>query len=66
MEDCKVEGASPIVSRNRWFLERPFYVIPWRLLIGRHISCAIRSEESIGQGFGASWVHGNEQTADES
>ncbi len=31
----------------------PVDVILWRLLIGRHMSCAVRSDESIGRGFGA-------------
>ncbi len=57
--------ASPIVSQNKWFLERRSDVIPWRLLIGRHISCAVRSEDSIGRGFDAFRIHGNGQMADE-
>ena len=39
-------------------------VMSWRPLLGRHQSCAVRSEESIGRDFGAFRVHGNEQTAD--
>ena len=39
-------------------------VTSWRPLIGRHESCAVRSEETIGRDFIAFRVHGNGQTAD--
>ena len=64
MRDCKVEGASPIVSHSRWFLVRHGDVMSWRPLIGQHKSCAAQSEESIGRDCGAFRVHGDGQTAD--
>ncbi len=64
MRDCKVEGASPIVSHSRCFIVRHSDVMSWRPLIGRHKSCAVRSEETIGRDFGATRVNGNGQTAD--
>ena len=62
LEIVKLKGASPIVSHNRWFLERRSDVTSWRPLIGPCKSCAVRSEESIGRDFGATRIHGNGQT----